>query len=208
VSVGDARRFWEALYEERKDGRAQANPVLQEVAAGLTPGTALELGCGRGDDAIWLALGGWQVTAVDIAASALEALRTRAAAVGVGERIVTQRRDLTTSFPDGHFDLIAAQYLHSPFELPRPDVFLAAANALAPGGWLLIVDHGSTVPWSWNQRPDTHFPTPRETAAENQLDPDRWIIVRADMPTRIVSGPDGASATVVDNVLAYRRARS
>jgi hypothetical protein len=81
-----------------------------------------------------------------------------------------------------------------------------AAQALRLGGLLLIVDHGSTAPWSWNQDPDAHFPTPAEIAAGLDLDPEQWPVLRADMPQREATGPGGGNATVTDNVLFLRRA--
>ena len=81
-----------------------------------------------------------------------------------------------------------------------------AAMALRPGGLPLVVDHGSTAPWSWNQDPDTRFPAPTEVGAELDLDPGQWPVVRADRPRRRAVGPGGETAVVIDNVLLLRRA--
>lgn len=110
----------------------------------IRPGTALDLGCGNGDDALWLARRGWQVTAVDISHTAVARLRNRAR--GCDRRVIAEQHDLARSFPAGAYDLISAQYLHTPFTLDRANVLRTAAHALAPGGLLLIVDHGSTAP--------------------------------------------------------------
>nr|AUO16413.1 methyltransferase [Streptomyces sp. IMB7-145] len=69
----------------------------------------------------------------------------------------------------------------------------------------VIVDHGSTAPWSWNQDPDIHYPTPTEIAAELDLDPAHWSVLRSGMPGRQATGPAGESATVIDNVLLVQR---
>src|SRR5215208_437768 len=69
----EAERFWEDHYRRRErvwSGRP--NPVLVDVVGSLRPGTALDLGCGEGGDAIWLARQGWRVTAVDVSATALD----------------------------------------------------------------------------------------------------------------------------------------
>ncbi|MBW4700452.1 class I SAM-dependent methyltransferase [Micromonospora sp. RL09-050-HVF-A] len=179
--------------------------MLEETAGTLPPGDALDLGCGAGGDTIWLARHGWQVTAVDISTAAVERVWARARQLGVDGRVTGEQHDLARSFPDGQFDLISAQYLHTPFALDRGRVLRTAAHALRPGGHLLIVDHGSTAPWSWNRDPDTHYPSPGETAAELALDPARWSVVRADMPRRRATGPEGRSATVTDNVLLIQR---
>lgn len=205
----EAARFWDELYTTREiPWGERVNPLLVEVAADLTPGTALDLGCGPGGDTMWLARAGWQVTAVDIAATAVAGLREHAAAAGLGDRITAEQHDLPRTFPAGEFDLVSAQYFHSMFDFPRAEVLRTAAHALRPGGRLLVVDHGSIAPWSWNQDPETHFPTPDEIAAELALDPGQWPVLRADMPRREATGPHGETATVTDNVLLLQRAAS
>ncbi|MGW2510625.1 class I SAM-dependent methyltransferase [Streptomyces scopuliridis] len=201
----DAEQLWERHYRTRRPWDARVNPLLAETAAPLRPGTALDLGCGAGGDAIWLAQQGWYVTAVDISATALERIRERAHDLGVTDRVATEQHDLASSFPADQFDLVSAQYFHTPFPLLRSRVLRTAAGALRPGGLLLIVDHGSTAPWSWNQDPDIHYPTPTEIATELDLDPAHWSVLRADMPRRRATGPAGESATVVDNVLLVQR---
>ncbi|WP_430781335.1 class I SAM-dependent methyltransferase [Actinoplanes sp. G11-F43] len=198
--------FWNDLYRTRRTWGERPNPLLAEIAGPLTPGTALDLGCGGGGDTVWLAGRGWQVTAVDVSGTAVDGVRAHVTEIGLGDRVTVERHDLSESLPAGTFDLISAQYLHTPLELDRARVLRDAARSLRPGGLLLIVDHGSIAPWSWNQDPDTHFPTPTEVAAEIGLDPGAWPVLRADMPRRQATGPGGQTATVTDNVLLIRRA--
>ncbi|MFC5749788.1 class I SAM-dependent methyltransferase [Actinomadura rugatobispora] len=204
-STADAEAFWERHYRARRAWDARVNPVLAEIAAPLNSGAALDLGCGAGGDAVWLARRGWHVTAVDISTTAVERVRERARELGLAGRVAAEQHDLATSFPAGGFDLVSAQYFHSPFPLLRGQVLRTAARALRPGGLLLIVDHGSTAPWSWNQDPGIHFPTPAEVAAELDLDAAHWSVLRADMPRRPATGPAGETATVIDNILLVQR---
>lgn len=205
MSTDEPTRFWDDHYRSSTPAEPRVNARLAEIAAGLEPGAALDLGCGQGGDALWLARRGWRVTATDISAVALSGLADRARSSGLVDRIATERHDLAQTFPAGRFDLVSAHYLHTRFDLPRARVLRTAAGALSPGGRLLVVDHGSTAPWSWNQDPDVHFPSPAEVAADIALDPARWTVERADAPRRTATGPGGRTAEVVDHVLLIRR---
>ncbi|MFD5095713.1 class I SAM-dependent methyltransferase [Amycolatopsis thailandensis] len=193
----NATEFWDGLHERRSAGPPKVNTRLAEIAGPLTPGTALDLGCGGGGDALWLAARGWRVTAVDISGAAVRSLQGR------GEPIKALRVDLAEDFPGGTFDLVSALYFHTPFALDRVRVLRTAANAVKPGGRLVIVDHGSAAPWSWDQ--DARYPTPHEVAAELALDRTEWSIARADAAERRATGPSGQTATVVDHILVLGR---
>ncbi|MEO3752469.1 class I SAM-dependent methyltransferase [Streptomyces sp. B6B3] len=204
-----AARFWDEHYSRHAAELppVRVNPRLAEIADPLPPGAALDLGCGTGGDALWLAGRGWRVTAVDISAAAVASLRRHADHAGVP--VTALRLDLAEDplvLPAGRFDLVSAQYLHTPFALDRARALRTAAASLNPGGRLAVVDHGSTAPWSWNQDPDLHYPTPNEVAADLALDPAEWSIERAESPRRRATGPAGETATVVDHVLVIRRA--
>lgn len=201
-----SQEFWDDLYRQRAgSGPVGPNPVLQQIAGPLTPGTALDLGCGEGGDALWLAGRGWRVTAVDVSATVLARGAARAEAAGVADRIDWQQHDLAHSLPTGEFDLISAQYLQSPVEgFPRDQVLQTLARAVAPGGMLLVVDHGSVAPWSWAD-PNTRFPTAAQLAAQLGLEEDQWAEHLVGSPQREATGPAGQRAGVVDTVVAVRR---
>lgn len=205
TSATDAVTFWNDVYANRAaEAEPQPNIRLTETVSDLAPGDALDLGCGNGGDSLWLARRGWRVTAVDISAVAVERLTALAASHGLN-RITAERHDLCESFPQGSFDLVTAHYLHTRFDLDRSIVLRRAAHALRPGGRLLVVDHGSTAPWSWNQDPDLRHPSPAEVAAELDLDPETWVVDRAEAAQRIAAGPDGRTAEVTDHILLVRR---
>ena len=192
-----AERFWEGHYRRRErvwSGRA--NAVLVDVVGALPAGMALDLGCGEGGDAIWLARQGWRVTAVDVSATALDRASEDAASAGVADRIDFQQHDLALTFPSGAFDLVSAQYLHSPIEFPRVHVLQEAASAVKPGGLLLIVDHASVSPRSWAD--------PGETLAPLDLSPDEWRTERLEAREREAVRPNGQMLTVTDNIIALR----
>ncbi|MFJ5737839.1 SAM-dependent methyltransferase [Streptomyces microflavus] len=209
MTTTDAATSWDGVYAARPAATdPRPNVRLTETVTGLPPGDALELGCGEGGDTLWLARQGWHVTAVDLSAVAVERLTTLARSLGLGDRVTAEQHDLGATFPDGPehgFDLVTAHYLHTPHELDRAAALRRAAHALRPGGRLLVVDHGSTAPWSWNQDPDAHYPGPQEVAEGIALDPATWTVERAASPRRTATGPDGTTAEVTDHVLVVRR---
>src|SRR5215471_650837 len=102
---------WDARYSERDGARWSGRPngrLVAEVAT-LTPGLALDVGCGEGADAIWLARSGWTVTAIDVSEVAVS--RAREAAQRAGAAVEWVRGDaLQTPFAAGSFDLVSMQY--------------------------------------------------------------------------------------------------
>ncbi|KIA62793.1 SAM-dependent methyltransferase [Nocardia vulneris] len=206
MSTTDAVTFWDGVYANRPAATDPTpNDRLVETVTDLPPGAALDLGCGNGGDALWLARRGWRVTAVDISAVAVARLAELAAAHGLGARVQPEQHDMRESFPPGQFELVTAHYLHTPFDLDRAALLRRAAHALRVSGLLLVVDHGSTAPWSWQQDPDLRYPSPLEVAADLALDPAAWTIDRAVAAPRNARGPDGRTAEVVDHILLIRR---
>lgn len=198
--VPDAREHWNAHYGQRdRVWSGRVNVRLAEVASDLEPGRALDLGCGEGADAMWLAARGWSVVATDISDVALD--RARQDAGELLGRIDFQQHDLEISFPAGEFDLVSAQFLHSKVPLDRTRVLRRAADAVAPGGVLLIVDHGDTPPWSNHH---FEFPSVEEVLAGLELGPE-WERVRAEAVGREAIGPAGQTGHLTDNVMVLRR---
>src|SRR3954466_10678342 len=94
----DAQEFWDQFYGEREQvWSGKPNVVLMEEIHGLEPSTALDLGCGEGADAIWLAGQGWRVPGADISQAALDRAAIHAAEAGVAERITWARHDFSRS---------------------------------------------------------------------------------------------------------------
>ncbi|GAA1857819.1 class I SAM-dependent methyltransferase [Asanoa iriomotensis] len=133
-------QFWEDLYRGR-DQVFSGNPngILVTEAADLPPGRALDVGCGEGGDALWLARRGWHVTGTDIAETALR--RAAAAGADVADLVSWVHADLTATPPTPEaFDLVTVQY----FPLRRnagPAAVHGLLAAVAPGGILLFGSH-------------------------------------------------------------------
>jgi thioredoxin reductase/SAM-dependent methyltransferase len=199
-------RYWDGRYAAgERMWSGEPNDVLVREIAGLSPGRALELGCGEGADAVWLADRGWQVTAVDVSEVALRRAAAHAEEAGVADRIDWQRHDLAVSFPAGTFDLVSAHFLHSPGDLPREEILRTAAGAVAPGGVLLIVGHAGPPPWEENPHPEVHLPTTKEVLDALDLPTGAWEVQVSGEHKRTQTGPDGEPVTRTDNALRLRR---
>ena len=132
---------WDGRYGEQGDIRWSGRPNGRLVAevAGMTAGRALDVGCGEGADAIWLASGGWQVTGVDVSGVALQ--RARAAGEDAGVTVDWICGDaLGTSFEPAAFDLVSLQYPALPKAAGEAAV-RALLDTVRPGGVLLAVYH-------------------------------------------------------------------
>jgi SAM-dependent methyltransferase len=169
--------WWESFYAEnasRWSGRP--NVSLVDEVGDLGPGRALDIGCGQGADAIWLAQRGWTVTGVDVSATALAAAASAAEAAGVAGAITWERRDVAQALPDGPFDLVTTSYLHSPVEIPRGPILRAAAGAVAPGGTLLVIGHAPSP-----EHPHADLPTEDEVRADLAPATEGWELVASGL---------------------------
>lgn len=197
---------WDRRYlESDRIWSGNPNTVLVREAARLEPGRALDLGCGEGADAVWLARQGWRVTATDISQVALGRAAGHAAEAGVADRVDWQHHDLGASFPAGFFDLVSAQFLHSWGDMPREEILRSAAAAVAPGGVLLVVGHAGWPSWEHDHDHDVHFPAPEEVLAALRLPDGQWEVLLCEEHERTQTTPDGQPGIRTDNALEVRR---
>ncbi len=141
LGAGSQAAGWDARYSQRDGAMWSGRPngrLVAEVAA-LTPGRALDVSCGEGADAIWLAERGWTVTAIDISDVAIS--RAQEAAKMTGASVEWVRGDvLETPFPARSFDLVSLQYPALP-KAGGERAVRTVLDAVRPGGLLLAVYH-------------------------------------------------------------------
>ena len=117
----------------------QPNGRLVAEVADLTPGRGLDVGCGEGADAIWLARHGWTVTAIDI--SSVAVARAQEAAEQAGATVEWLSGDaLQAALPARSFDLVSLQYPALP-KASGDAAVRALLGVLRPGALLLAVYH-------------------------------------------------------------------
>jgi SAM-dependent methyltransferase len=191
------REDWDRRWEERSH-HCHDDPVgvLADEVANLPPGRALDLGCGAGRSAVWLADRGWQVTGVDFSEVALELARRQRPDV---DWVLADVREYEPA-PDA-FDLVLVLFVHLQAD-ERRALLARAAGALVPGGTALVLGHdvenlGTGAPGP--TRPEVLYTPDAITRELASLE-----AVKAERVTRPVATDDG-EAKAVDTLVVARR---
>jgi 2-polyprenyl-3-methyl-5-hydroxy-6-metoxy-1,4-benzoquinol methylase len=137
------REHWDERYgTEELIWKAEPNRFLVEELDALPPGRALDVACGEGRNAVWLASKGWRVTGADFSRAGLA--KAQRLATDRGVKVTWVEADVVEwQPPTASFDLVVVMYLHLPAE-QRHQTLAHAAAALAPGGVLLVVGHDTS----------------------------------------------------------------
>lgn len=136
--------YWEGLYGAGADDQP-LDVLLPDVVGGLYPGTALDVGCGEGQNSLWLADHGWSVVGVDISPTAIE--RARAAQPETGADFVVA--DARQWEPGRLFDLVISTYALPSRGKGRDTVLDLIGAAVAPGGTVYVVEFDETTEGLW-----------------------------------------------------------
>jgi SAM-dependent methyltransferase len=191
-------RRWSQALREHADVVASRPPnahLLAEIGD-LRPGVALDAGCGHGAEAIWLAAGRWQVTAVDFSVTALDHARSTAQTLGddVAERIEWVEGDLGSwAPPPRRFDLVSCLYVHVAGSVG--EMVTRLASGVAPGGTLFMVGHQPVDPETGEPTPAAGQVQVSVDDAVEALDAGDWQIVLAEERRRAEAGA-GVDAVV------------
>lgn len=200
-TAAERRAFWDDRYgSEGWVFGVEPNLFVKEFFEDRPPGRVLDLGCGQGRNAVWLALRGHEVLGVDLSSVAVEQARKLAGVAGVD--VAFEAADLTTWDPAGRsFDYVVLSYLQMTDEHSRI-VHRLAQTALAPGGLVFLVahhldnlEHGYGGP----QLPGVLF-------TEQQLEDDfgGLEVIRSEPVARTVERDEG-TATAIDVIFIGRK---
>lgn len=130
---------WNARYRSREELDDEPARLLVEAVSGVAPGRALDLACGAGRNALWLARQGWRVVAIDGAHEAIRLVREHAGDLGIDARELDLEDGAPLPFPDASFDLVAIlYYLHRP-------LFDEAKRLVRPGGLVVAAARTSGI---------------------------------------------------------------
>jgi SAM-dependent methyltransferase len=193
------REDWDRRYAEVENlWSAKPNRFLVAEVEGLAPGRALDLACGEGQNAIWLAGLGWQVEGVDYSPVAIEKARARAQRDSVD--VDFRERDLVGYEPEpGAYDLVLLLYLHLP-PVEHRAVLARAAAALAPGGTLVVLGHDllNASEGVGGPRDDSLLYTPTDVVAELPG-------LEIEKAERVLRDVAGADRRAIDCLVRARR---
>jgi SAM-dependent methyltransferase len=158
----DGAAFWNTEFTKSPAYVDVSDHILTLEIRGLSPGSALDLGCGSGKNVVILAELGWMVTGVDWADEGIRLARGAVQERGLNARFIVA--DTTTWSPDRRFDLVI-----STFALPGKEesqrVLRSAVNALAPGGTLIVADWDRSMADVWPFEAE-ELATPEEIAEQ------------------------------------------
>jgi SAM-dependent methyltransferase len=203
IRPGFAREDWNERYAQKElVWTAEPNRRFAAEVEALEPGRALDLACGEGRNAVWLAERGWRVTGVDFSEVALAKAAELAASRGVEVDWVVA--DVLDYEPEARgFDLVAVLYL----QLPREELLHAlgaAAGAVADGGTLLVLGHDTTNLTHGHGGPKDA--SVLYTAADVVPALGDLVVERAEAIERTVPLADGEAVAIDALVRAHRAA--
>lgn len=194
-------QHWVLTDSSWKRSQGSANPYIVNETRHLTPGSALDAGCGT--EAIWLAHNNWRVTGADISPTALIVVADQAGEAAVEDQITWVETDLTTWDPSERWGLVVTNYSHP--SIPQVNFYQRTSGWVVRGGTLLVAGHlhdpgEATSHYPRGAAADLHEITDLFTSPA-------WEIETARRDTRLITRPDGEVTSLSDVIVHARRIR-
>lgn len=208
---------WDARYSEKERlWSGKPNAMLVRFADQFDsdhseqPKKALDVGCGEGADAIWLAQQGWKVTGIDLSTVAITRAKESAAVLNLDAHFHATDAIQYANEIGGKFDLVIVSFMHSRDEEQRATTMRAIPNFVKPGGQLFVVSHAAMPPWSRHHEHEDGSPRPTfDITAASEIAAlglgQEWEIQVAKELDRPATGPEGEEAILRDAVVLGRR---
>ncbi|WP_440709433.1 class I SAM-dependent methyltransferase [Herbiconiux sp. YIM B11900] len=208
----DVAETWDDFYRAGPRWSGKVNALLAYALPDApSPGArALDLGCGLGADALWLAHRGWDATGVDVSQVAVDGSRAlaeeafRSEELPAGASVRFEQHDLNDDFPSGTYELVTASFLHSMVRLDREQILRRAWAAVAPGGRLVLLSH-ATFPAFAGPPSDVVLPTAAQTLEALALPEDGTWMATIEYAAQQMEGPDGELGTRSDHLIVVTR---
>lgn len=196
--------YWEQRYSgSERIWSGKVNATMASVVAELSPGTAIDLGCGEGGDVLWLAEQGWTAHGLDISTVAVGRAREEAAVRGLdGASFDAVDLDAWEPKP-ASVDLVTASFFQSSVALDRIAILRRAMTALRTGGRLVTISHAA--PPSWAKDHTAKMVSVQDEAAKLGGSAEEWEVELAEERPRAATAPDGSAGEHLDAVLVLRR---
>ena len=197
----DMQKFWEEYYQKNKQPFVEPDEVMVDVVSKLRPGKAADLGAGDGNNSLWLAEQGWQVTAVDFSPTAIKYINNVARERGLS--IHTQVDDITTFVPKEKQDLILLGFIHVE-ATERKRLLDHVTKALAPNGVLLYLGITDV------KEDPGHGIDPGIFAHADEIvaDINGLVVIKSGEKLRYIDLGDGEGETEVTGVVVIARKES
>lgn len=191
---------------------SEPNRFVAAELESVAPGSALDVACGEGRNAIWLATRGWHATGVDYSATAVERARTLAVDAGVADRVSFVVADVAADplprspAESGRYDAVVIAYLQLPAG-ERRTVLQRAADAVAPGGLLVVVGHhAANLAEGFGGPQDARVLfAPEDVVSDLGATP--LVVEKAETVRRPVQTAEG-ERTALDTLVRWRRPAS
>lgn len=128
----DMQKEWDLRWQKKASTSLTPDPWLLRAMPFLSPGSVLDIACGRGRNSLYLAEHGFAVTGVDISGQGLNLFRQEAATRNLSIELVQSDLEKSPTLPEGPFDVVSVFFYLQRSLLP------AIKDTIRPGGFAVL----------------------------------------------------------------------